>query len=105
MALLPSARALYETLPLAAARRLLAHQAVRVIPLGDLLLICARNSEEVILVEPRLRKGGGLGLEYAIRDSEALAEWLDQPRKFKKESKHEYRTGQPRSFGRSRKSS
>jgi hypothetical protein len=78
---------------------------VRVIPLGDLLLICARNSEEVILVEPHPRKGGGLGLGYALRDSLALAEWLDRPRKLKKESKNDYRPGQPRRLGRAWKRS
>ncbi len=100
MALLTSARALFENLPLAEARRLLAQQGVRVIPLGDLLLICARNSEEVILVEPHIRKGGGLGLRYALRDSEALAEWLDQPRSRRKEQKHDYRAGKTRRLGR-----
>ncbi len=105
MALPPSARALFKNLTLASVRRLLTHQGVRVIPLGERLLICVRNSEEVILVEPRLRKGGGVGLGYALRDQEALAEWLDQPRKLRKESKHDYRRGQPGRLGRACKSS
>jgi len=105
MALLPDSRSIFLDVTLATVKRILAGKPARIIPLGGELLICARNFEELILVEPSFLKDGSLGLGYALRDPEALAERLDLLRKPMKElQKYDYRTGQPRRLGRAGRS-
>jgi hypothetical protein len=104
MALLPDTRSIFLDVTLATVKRILAGKPVRVVSLGDELLICARNFEELILVEPTIRKDGSLGLGYALRDPQALAERLDLLRKpMKEQKKHDYRAGKPRRLGRAGK--
>jgi hypothetical protein len=104
MALLPDSRSIFLDVTLATVKRILAGAPVRVIPLGEELLICARNFEELILVEPRVRKDGSLGLGYALRDPQALADRLDLLRKpVKEQKKYDYRAGKPRRLGRAGK--
>jgi hypothetical protein len=104
MALLPDSRSIFLEVTLATVKRILAGAPVRVVPLGEELLICARNFQELILVEPRVRKDGSLGLGYALRDPEALADRLDLLRKpVKEQQKVDYRAGKPRRLGRAGK--
>ena len=104
MALLPESRSIFLDVTLATVKRILAGKPVRVVSLGDELLICARNLEELILVEPTIRKDGSLGLGYALRDPHALAEKLDLLRKpVKEQKKDDYRAGKPRRLGRAGK--
>jgi hypothetical protein len=104
MALLPESRSIFLNVTLATVKRILASSPVRVVPLGEELLICARNFEELILVEPRVRKDGSIGLGYALRDPQALADRLDLLRKpVKEKKKDDYRTGKPRRLGRAGK--
>ena len=104
MALLPDSRAIFLGVTLATVKRILAGKSARVVPLGGELLICARNFEELILVEPAIRKDGSLALGYALRDPQALADRLDLLRKpVKEQKKVDYRTGKPRRLGRAGK--
>ncbi len=101
MALLPATRAIFLEVTLATVKRILAGRPARIIPLRGELLICARDFEELILVEPTIRKDGSLGLGYALRDPQALADRLDLLRKpVKEQKKYDYRKGQPRRLGR-----
>ncbi len=105
MALLPGTRSIFLDVTLATVKRILAGKPVRVVSLGDELLICARNFEELILVEPTIRKDRSLGLGYALRDPQALVEKLDLLRKpVKEQKKYDYRAGKPRRLGRAGKS-
>lgn len=104
MALLPDTRSIFLDVTLATVKRILAGKPARVVSLGDELLICARNLEELILVEPTIRKDGSLGLGYALRDPQALADRMDLLRKpVKEQKKDDYRTGKPRRLGRAGK--
>lgn len=104
MALLPDSRSIFLDVTLATVKRILAGAPVRVVPFGEELLICARNFQELILVEPSIRKDGSLGLGYALRDPVALADRLDLLRKpVKEQKKYNYRTGKPRRLGRAGK--
>ncbi len=100
MVQLPDTRLIFEEIQLRTVKRVIGGKPVRLVPLEKELLICARNFEEMILVEPRIRRGGGLELGYSLRDPALLAEWLDLLRKSPKEEKHEYRRGKPRRLGR-----
>jgi hypothetical protein len=105
MALLPRTRAIFLEVTLATVKRILAGKPARIVPLGGELLIGARGFEELILVEPTIRKNGSLGLGYALRDPEALAQRLELLRKPVKEQKeYDYRAGKPRRLGRTGKS-
>jgi hypothetical protein len=93
-------RSLFLEVKLATVKRILAGRPVRVVPLGEELLLCARNYQELILVEPRIRKDGSLGLGYALRDPIALADRLDLLRvPAMEEKKYDYRAGKPRRLG------
>ena len=100
MAPLPDIRVIFEDIDLRTVKRVIAGKPVRVVLLGNELFICARNYEELILVEPRIRKGGRLELAYALRDPALLAERLDVLKKPRKEAKTDYRSAQPRRLGR-----
>ena len=105
MALLPEARSLFLGVTPATVKRILAGAPVRVVSLGDELLLSARNFQELILVEPRIRKDGSLGLGYALRDPDALADRLDLLRlPVKEQKKDDYRAGKPRRLRRTGKS-
>ena len=104
MAFVSKSRLLFLEVTPATVRRILANQDVRVVPHGEELLICARNFEELILVEPSIRKDGSVGLGYALRDPAALADRLDLPKKpVKEQKKYDYRAGKPRRLGRAGK--
>jgi hypothetical protein len=100
LALLPDTRLIFEDIQLETVKRVIGGKPVRVIPLERELIICARNFEEMILVEPHFRKGGGLEMGYSLRDPALLAEWLDLLKTSRKEEKHDYRRGKPRRLGR-----
>jgi len=105
MALLPASRAIFQEVTMATVKRILAGKPARIVALGGQLLICARNFEELILVEPTIRKDGSVGLGYALRDPEALAQRLELLRNpVKEQKKYDYRAGKPRRLGRAGKS-
>lgn len=97
---LPDTRLIFEDIQLQTVKRVIGGKPVRVVPLEKELIICARNFEEMILVEPRILRGGGLELGYSLRDPALLAEWLDLFWKGAKEPKYEYRRSNPRRPGR-----
>jgi hypothetical protein len=97
MALLPATRAIFLEVTLATVKRILAGKPARIVLFGGEILIGAMGFEELILVEPKIRKDGSLGLGYALRDPEALAARLELLRKpVKEQKKYEYRAGKPR---------
>ena len=101
MPLSPGIRKIFEDVPERLVRRLMGGQSVRVALVEGALYIFARNFEEMILVEPRIRPGGELRLAYAVRDRAALADMLDHlggPKR--KEPTHAYRRAKPRRLGR-----
>jgi len=91
-------RKIFEGVPERVVRRLVDGQSVRVTLIEGALYIFARNFEEMILVEPRIRPGGELRLAYAVRDRAALADLLDRrlgmPKR--KEPNGEYRHAKAR---------
>ena len=100
MALSPDIHALFEGVPLSRIKRIIAGQPVRLVLMEGKLFILARNFEEMILVEPRIRPGGDLYLTYGLRDDVALADHLGRPGCRGKEPTHGYRRAKPRRLGR-----
>jgi hypothetical protein len=98
---LPDVRSLFDDISLPTVKRVIAKTPVRVLCLPGEILIFARNYQELIRVEPRFRKGGGLEMGYSLRDPQVAAYWLDLLRKpVKEQKKYDYRAGQPRRLGR-----
>ncbi len=100
MALSPDIHSLFEDVPLSVIKRITAHEAVRVIPMEGELFILAKNFEQMILVEPRIRPGGELYVTYGLRDDAALADYLGRLGCQEKEPTHGYRRAKPRRLGR-----
>lgn len=100
MALSPDIHSLFEDVSLSVIKRIIAGQPVRVVPMGGEVFILARNFEQMILVEPRIRPGGELYITYGLRDDAALADYLDRLGMSRKEPTHEFRRGKPRRLGR-----
>jgi hypothetical protein len=98
----PRIRKLFQDVSEATVRRIIAGRTVRVVPVEGVLYLFVIGFKDLILVEPRVRRGGALELAYALRDDGALAEHLDRPRTPRKApSSHEYRSGTQRRLGRS----
>jgi len=100
VALSPDIQSLFEDVSLSKVKRIIAGSSVRVVPMESGIFILARNFEEMILVEPRIRPGGDMYVTYGLRDDAALADYLDRLGMSRKEPTHEFRRGKPRRLGR-----
>jgi hypothetical protein len=67
---------IFDEIALSTARRVIARAPVRVFCFPAEIFIFAANGEELIRVEPRFRKQGGLEIGYTLRDPQAAADWL-----------------------------
>ena len=100
MALSPDIQSLFEDVSLSVIKRIIAGQPVRVVPMEGEVFILARNFEQMVLVEPRIRPGGELYVTYGLRDDAALADYLGRLGCSRKEPTHGYRRAKPRRLGR-----
>ena len=100
MALSPDIHSLFEDVTLSRIKKIIAGQPVRLVPMEGELFILARNFEQMILVEPRIRPGGELYITYGLRDDVALADYLGRLGCSRKEPTHGYRRSKPRRLGR-----
>lgn len=73
MAPLSECRAICDRIPLAAVKRVLRGEPVRVVLSETNLLLCTRDFGEMILVEPHPRPGGGAMLFFSLRDPAVAA--------------------------------
>jgi hypothetical protein len=100
VALSPDIHSIFEDVSLSNIKRIIASQPVRVVPMEGEVFILARNFEQMILVEPRIRPGGELYVTYGLRDDAALADYLGRLGCGGKEPTHGYRRAKARRPGR-----
>jgi hypothetical protein len=88
---LPDVRSLFDEISLLTVKRVIAKSPVRVVCFPAEIFIFAASGEELIRVEPRVRREGGLEMGYTLRDPQAAAYWLELLRKPARGSKPRHR--------------